>query len=65
MCDFTLHNNEKYETILNQGWCVTLHQITIKSVRLYSMKRGVCDFTFNEKCETIWKVACDFASHIN
>ena len=40
VCDFTSHNNEKCETILNEGWCVTLHHITMRSVRLYSMKGG-------------------------
>ena len=29
VCEFTLHNNEKCETILNEGWCVTLHYITM------------------------------------
>ena len=37
VCDFTSHNNEKCETIFNEGWCVTLQNITMRSVRLYSM----------------------------
>ena len=41
VCDFTSHNNEKCETIFNEGWCVTLHHTTMRSVRLYSMKGGV------------------------
>ena len=41
VCYFTSHHNEKCETILNEGWCVTLHHITIRSVTLHSMKGGV------------------------
>ena len=41
VCEFTSHNNEKCETILNEGWCVSLHHITMRSVRPYSMKGGV------------------------
>ena len=40
VCDFTSHHNEKCETTFNEGWCVTLHHITMRSVRLYSMKGG-------------------------
>ena len=55
VCEFTSHTNEKCETILNEGWRVSLHHITMRSVRLYSMKGGVCELTShnNEKCETI------------
>ena len=28
VCEFTAHNNEKCETILNEWWCVNLHHIT-------------------------------------
>ena len=55
VCDFTSHNNEKQsqnhekcETMFNEGWCVTLHHITMRSnhrtmrsVRLYSMQDGL------------------------
>ena len=63
VCYFTSHHNEKCETILNETilnerWCVTLHHIIMRSVRLHSMnamKGGVFYFTshHNEKCETI------------
>ena len=69
VCDFTSHHNEKCETILNEGWCVTLPHITMRSVRLYSMKGGVmwcdvvCDFTshHSEKCETTFNVKLQHA----
>ena len=41
MWEFTSHNNEKCETIFNEGWCESLHHITIGSVRLYSVKGGL------------------------
>ena len=42
VCDFTSsHNNETCETTFNEGWCVTVHHITLRSVSLHSMKGGV------------------------
>ena len=41
VCEFTSHNNERCETILNEGWCENLHHISMRSVRLYSMNGGV------------------------
>ena len=68
VCDFTSQNNWWCVTMLTEGWCVTLHHITIRSVRLYSMKGGlwlhiteqlvVCDYIQ-------WRVVCDFTSRNN
>ena len=41
VCDCTSHHNWKRETILNERSCVNWHHITMRSVRLYSMKGGV------------------------
>ena len=43
--EFTSHHNEKCETILNEWWCESLHHITMRSVRLYSMNGGVWVYT--------------------
>ena len=68
VCDFTSHHNEKCETTFNEGWCVTLHHITMRSVRLYSMKGGVWLYITSQWDVwdyTQWRVVCDFASHHN
>ena len=68
VCDFTSHHSEKCETILNEGWCVTLHHITVRSVRLYSMKGGVWLYITSqwEVWDYIqWRVVCYFTSHHN
>ena len=62
-CAFTSHNNEKCETIFNEGWCVTLHHTTMRSVRLYSMKGGVWLYITQqwEVWDYIqWRVVCDY-----
>ena len=68
VCDFTSHHNEKCEAILNEGWCVTLHHITMRSVRLYSMKGGVWLYITSQWevwDYTQWRVVCYFTSHHN
>ena len=45
VCNFTLHKNEKCETILNEWGCVSSHYIKMRSVRLYSMNGGVWVYT--------------------
>ena len=68
VCYFTSHHNEKCETILNEGWCVTLHHITMRSVRLHSMKGGVLLYITSQWevwDYTQWRVVCDFTSHHN
>ena len=68
VCDFTSHHNEKCETTFNEGWCVTLHHITMRSVRLYSMQGGVwLDITWQWEVwdYTQWRVVCDLTSHHN
>ena len=41
VCDVTSHNNEKCETILKERWYVSLHNRTMRSVRLYSRNGGM------------------------
>ena len=68
VCDFTSHHNEKCETTFNEGWCVTLHHITMRSVRLHSMKGGVWLYITSqwEVWDYIqWRVVCYFTSHHN
>ena len=62
--ELTSHKNWKCETILNEGWCVALHHIRIRSVRLYSLKSGVWP-EWEVWDYTQWGVVCDFASHKN
>ena len=60
------HHTEKCETIFNEGWCATLHHITLRSVRLHSMKGGVQLYITShwEVWDYIqWRVVCDFTSH--
>ena len=68
VCAFTSNSNEKCETILHEGWCVTLHRTTMRSVRLYSKKGGVCLY-ITQQWEvwdyTPWRMVCDFTSHNN
>ena len=66
VCDFTSHHTEKCETTFNEGWCVTVHHITLRSVRLYSMKGGVWLYITShwEVWDYIqWRVVCDFTTH--
>ena len=68
VCEFTSQNNEKCETILNEGWCVSLLHRTMRSVRLYSMTSGVWVYItwqwevwdYNQ-----WRVVCEFTSRNN
>ena len=62
--ELTSHKNWKCETILNEGWCVALHHIRIRSVRLYSLKSGVW-LEWEVWDYTQWGVVRDFASHKN
>ena len=68
VCDLTSHNNEKCETIFNEGWCVTLHHTTMRSVRLYSLKGGVWVYV-TSRWEvwdyTEWRAVCEFTLHNN
>ena len=41
VCEFTSHNHEKCETILNEGWCANLHHKTMRRVGLNSTNGGV------------------------
>ena len=52
VCDFTSHHNEKCETTFNEGWCVTVHHITMRSLRLYSMKGCVLLYIGTWSCKT-------------
>ena len=69
VCYFTSHHNEKCETTLNEGWCVTLHHITMRSVRLYITSQWeVWDYIqWRVVCYyTQWRVVCYFpTSHHN
>ena len=64
--EFASHHDEKCETVLNEWRCVSWHQITMRSVRLYSMKGGVWVY-ITSRWEvwdhTQWRVVCDFTSH--
>ena len=62
VCDFTSHHTEKCETTFNEGWCVTVHHITLRSVRLHSMKGDVWLYITShwEVWDYIqWRVVCD------
>ena len=68
VCDSTSHHNEKCETTLNEGKCITLDYITMRSVRLYSMKGGVLLYVTSqwEVWNYIqWRVMCYFRLHHN
>ena len=41
VCEFTSHNDEKCEPILNEWWCVSWHHITLRSARLHLLKGAV------------------------
>ena len=63
---FTSHHDEKCETIFYEWWCESLHHITMRSVRLYSMNGGVrVDITSRwEVWDYIyWMVVWEFTSH--
>ena len=42
VCQSTSHNNERCETTLNEWWCVSLHHITMRSVRLENVAWDLC-----------------------
>ena len=68
VCKFTSHKNWTDETILNEGWCETLHHITMKLVRLYSMQGGLQVYITYELDlwdYTHWRMVCKFTSHKN
>ena len=68
VCDFTSHNNEKWEAVLNAGWCERLHHIRIRLARLYSMQDGVWLYItsqFEVWDYTQWRMVCEFTSHNN
>ena len=68
VCDFTSNHNEKCETTVNEGWCVTLHHITMRSVRLQLMKGGVWLYITSQWevwDYSQWRVVCYFTSHHN
>ena len=66
VCCFRAHHDEKCETILNEWWCGSLHHITMRSVRLYSMNGGVrVDITSRWEVwdYTQWMVVWELTSH--
>ena len=68
VCELTSHNNEKCETTLNEGWCVSWHHIAMRNVRLHSMKGGVwVDITSQWEVwdYTQWRVVFELTSHSN
>ena len=55
MCEFTLHNNEECETILNEGWCVSFTPHNNEKCETI-LNEGWCVSWVshnNEKCEKI------------
>ena len=65
---FRVTDKKKCETILNEGLCVTVHHITMRSVRLHSMKGCVLLYITSqwEVWDYIqWRVVCYFTSHHN